>query len=65
MATVLTERGEMTFGTTDGLWLSADDAERASGWTLKPEGMCREEVCVPVHVRGCASWALLFAKRCR
>jgi len=51
MATVLTEHGEITFGTTDGLWLSADDAERASGWTLKPEGMCREDLCVPVPVR--------------
>ena len=51
MAIVLTERDEMTVVATDGLWLSAGDAERASGWTLKPEGMCRDEVCVPLPVR--------------
>jgi len=51
MATVLTEQGEMTFVATNGLWLSADDAERATGWTLKPEGMCQDDVCVPLPIR--------------
>ena len=51
MATVLTEQGEMTLAATNGLWLSADDAERATGWTLKPEGMCRDDLCVPLPVR--------------
>jgi hypothetical protein len=51
MAIVLAECGEMSLVATDGLWLSADDAERATGWTLKPEGMCRDEVCVPLPVR--------------
>ena len=32
----------------DGLWLSAADFERVSGWTFKPEGFCKGEVCVPV-----------------
>ena len=50
MATVLTEQGEMTLSATNGLWLSADDAERATGWTLKPEGMCHDDVCVPLPV---------------
>ena len=27
MATVLTETGELTLAATDGLWLSADDAD--------------------------------------
>lgn len=39
-------------GRADGeaLWLDAAEAERATGWSLKPEGMCRGPVCVPVPV---------------
>jgi hypothetical protein len=48
MATILTDTGEMTVAATDGLWLSADDAETATGWTLKPEGMCQADLCVPL-----------------
>ena len=51
MATVLTDAGELTLDAEDGLWLRASDAERATGWTLKPEGMCREDLCVPMPVR--------------
>ncbi len=32
----------------DELWTNAEDLERATGWTLKPEGLCRNEVCVVV-----------------
>ena len=28
--------------------MSAADAEKVTGWTLKPEGMCRDELCVPL-----------------
>jgi len=64
MAIVLTEQGQMTLAATNGLWLSADDAERVTGWTLKPEGMCRDDVCVPLPVRDgrvdvAAFWRLL------
>ena len=31
----------------DRLWLAKDDVHRATGWTLKPEGLCREDICVP------------------
>ena len=53
MATVLSDVGEMTVGemtvgSTKGLWLSAENAARAAGWTLKPEGMCQAELCVPL-----------------
>jgi hypothetical protein len=67
MATVLTDAGAVTVTATNGLWLSADDAARATGWTLKPEGMCQAELCVPLPasaVRGdrvdvAAFWQLL------
>jgi hypothetical protein len=48
MATILTETGEFMVAATDGLWLSADDAEGATDWTLKPEGMCQADLCVPL-----------------
>jgi hypothetical protein len=32
----------------DNLWLSADAVHRATGWQMKPEGLCRDDVCVPV-----------------
>src|SRR6185436_19071772 len=32
----------------DGLWMSPADAGKVTGWTLKPEGMCRAEACVPL-----------------
>jgi AhpC/TSA family len=31
-----------------GLWLSAGDLKRISGWDFKPQGFCKGEVCVPV-----------------
>jgi hypothetical protein len=36
------------------LWLSAGDLERATGWTLKPEGLCQDDACVPLPADG--SW---------
>ena len=28
------------------LWMSSAELEAATGWTLKPEGLCKEEACV-------------------
>ncbi|MEJ7834424.1 MAG: TlpA disulfide reductase family protein [Nocardioides sp.] len=37
-------------GTTDG-YVHADDLSAATGWTLKPVGLCRGEVCQPLFGR--------------
>ena len=49
MAIILSDTGECDVQTADGLCVSASDAERATGWTLKPEGMCRGDICVPLR----------------
>jgi hypothetical protein len=36
------------------LWLSPEALAAASGWVLKPEGLCKEDACVPLPRDG--SW---------
>jgi hypothetical protein len=48
MVTILMPTAEYKVATHDGLWVAASDAERVTGFTLKPEGMCRDELCVPL-----------------
>ena len=48
MTKILMPTAEHDVTAHGGLWMSAADAERATGWTLKPEGMCRAELCVPM-----------------
>src|SRR5262245_40041536 len=52
MVTILTDSGEKTVpeaeATPDALWLSARAAEEATGWEVKPEGLCKGEMCVPL-----------------
>jgi len=48
MTKILTDAGEHEVATRDGLWMSAADAAIVTGWTLKPEGMCRADLCVPM-----------------
>jgi|TARA_B110000438_G_scaffold184670_1_gene176377 hypothetical protein len=32
----------------NNLWIGQDDLSLKLNWTLKPEGLCKEEICVPV-----------------
>ena len=32
----------------DALWLDHDALERATGWQWKPQGLCRDEACMPI-----------------
>jgi len=48
MTTILTPTAEHDVAVRDGLWMSPADSEKVTGWTLKPEGMCRAELCVPL-----------------
>lgn len=31
----------------DALWIRADAVPAVTGWSLKPEGLCRDDVCIP------------------
>jgi len=52
MATILTETGALEAPQAEvsgeALWLSAREAEAATGWVARPEGLCKAETCVPL-----------------
>ena len=60
MITLLHEQTEITSKTArvrdKDLWLSAGDLEQATGWSLKPQGFCLDDVCVPVPSDGRSSY---------
>ena len=36
----------------DHLWVTPSDLQAATGWALKPEGLCRAEACIPLPASG-------------
>jgi len=58
--TILFENRETSIGgaKADGerLWVPLADLERASGWSLKPQGLCRGETCVPIPAARKSEW---------
>ena len=35
-------------GEGENLWLSLDELKTATGWELKPQGACLDDVCIPI-----------------
>lgn len=38
-----------TLADINDLWVTSDDLTRINGFVLKPEGLCRDEICVPLR----------------
>ena len=43
---------ENTLADPQDLWVTPADFERISGFTLKPEGACLDELCIPIRQDG-------------
>jgi hypothetical protein len=46
------ERVERTLPDPTDLWIPGGELERVNGFTLKPEGACLDDLCVPVSAQG-------------
>src|SRR5688500_7145851 len=38
-----------TLPDANDLWVAAEDIQKINGFILKPEGMCRDDICIPVR----------------
>ncbi len=51
-ATIVHEEHPLKFegaiAESNALWLEANELKRLTGWELKPEGICRGDLCVPI-----------------
>jgi hypothetical protein len=41
-------RFEHAIADSNALWLDADELKLRAGWELKPQGICRGDLCVPI-----------------
>lgn len=51
MMTLLTEHGRFEVNgrkSGEDIWIGATSLTEATGWEMKPEGFCRDDVCVPI-----------------
>ena len=52
MITVLNEQSETVCAEAqadgENLWINAPELAAATGWSMKPEGLCRDDICLPV-----------------
>lgn len=51
MPVVLTDQAEVAVAARrapPGLWLDAADLAAVTGYAVKPEGFCKDDICVPV-----------------
>jgi hypothetical protein len=60
MVVVLCEQSQTKCATArasgEDLWIGARELESATGWSMKPQGLCRGDICVPVPVSHAAEY---------
>ena len=60
MVVVLCEQSQTKCATArasgEDLWIGARELESATGWSMKPQGLCRGDICVPVPVSHAAAY---------
>jgi len=60
MVTVLCEQSQTNCATAraagEDLWIGTRELESATGWSMKPQGLCRGDICVPVPVSQAADY---------
>lgn len=56
MITVMHEQREAALPSAqakgEALWLNPSEIEAATGWLWKPEGLCRDDTCIPLPAGG-------------